>query len=411
MNQTNNSIEFTKLQAKRYILSHQYLLPPKNLAGKEGILTLIDRLGCIQFDTINVVGRNADLVLQSRISNYSSTLLEELLYKDRTLLDGWDKVASIYKSEDWPNFARQRHNLGSYYENRAEEPRKIIPEVLEFLKTKGPLSSLELKGSKKTDWAWGPTTVTRAALELLNAKGTIGIHHRVNTRRYFDLIENLIPEQILSTKDPNTTDEEYLEWHVLRRIGSLGIASIQSGEHWLGILGGRKVTDRRKFFPRLIDKGLLLPVKIEDLNSEYYIRPNDLQRFEKTKDQNPSKKISFIAPLDNLIWDRKSTKSIFDFEYVWEVYKPKKIRKYGYYVLPVLFGDEFIARIDFQYDKKSGDLTVANWWWEDGYSPEKKLLKAITDALVEFSHYLGAKTCKLSKSTMSKLPIKDVPVL
>ena len=410
MKPPNSPIQMSKTEARRFILSHQFLLPPKKLAGKSGVLTLIDRLGCIQFDTISVVGRNADLVLQARIQDYTSSLLESMLYQDRTLIDGWDKVASIFKAEDWPFFSRRRVSLGEYYENRAEEPVKMIPEILEHIKTNGPISSLELKGTKKTDWAWGPTTVTRAALELMNAQGTLGIHHRVNTRRYFDLIQNLLPENIINSDDPNRTDQEYLEWHILRRVGGLGLASIQSGEHWLGIQGGRKITERRKAIPLLIEKGLLHPVSIEGVKSEFYIRPQDFEQAQSGLAADTHRHISFIGPLDNLLWDRKMLKDVFDFEYIWEVYKPAKIRQYGYYVLPVLYGDRFIARTEFIFNKKSTELTLAKWWWEEDIQPDDQILKAATYALTHFSQYLGVKRCIIEPSLKHTLPIKDIEI-
>jgi uncharacterized protein YcaQ len=299
--------------------------------------------------------------------------------------------------------------LSKYYEDRAEEPQKIAPGVLQQIAKNGPASSLEFKDNRKTDWAWGPTSVTRASLELLYAQGLLGIHHRVNTRRYFDLIENLVPKSILSQQDPNQTEEKYLEWHILRRIGGLGIASIQSGEHWLGIRGGKKVSERRAIFPSLLEKKLLLTVTIEGLEDKtFFIRTKDYERHLLQQDAPAAPQISFIAPLDNLLWDRKLIRDIFDFEYIWEVYKPKKKRQFGYYVLPVLYGENFIARVDFQYDKKTKVLNLNNWWWEEKTSADKKMRISITDSVRKFAKYLGAEKVNTAKTAQNIIEIEVV---
>ena len=97
-----------KAQARRFLLAHHALWPPRQLEGKAGVMDYVRHVGCIQFDPINVVGCNPDLVLQSRVAGYRPVLLDELLYQDRQLVDGYDKVASIYLTADWPCFARRR---------------------------------------------------------------------------------------------------------------------------------------------------------------------------------------------------------------------------------------------------------------------------------------------------------------
>ena len=106
------ALTLSNQQARRFLLAHHRLWPPYELEGKAGALAYVRRVGCIQFDPLNIVGRNPDLVLQSRVSNYRPALLEELLYQDRRLLDGWDKNMSIYAVEDWPCFRRRREGVG-----------------------------------------------------------------------------------------------------------------------------------------------------------------------------------------------------------------------------------------------------------------------------------------------------------
>jgi uncharacterized protein YcaQ len=385
-------VSLSKLEARRFILAHHHLWPPRKLTGKQAILEFIQHLGCVQFDTINVVGRNADLVLQSRVKGYTSNLLDELLYTDRLLIDGWDKLASIYLTSDWPYFSRRRKHMSAYHYDRSEDVVDVVPEVLAAIEQHGPISSLHFKDAPKTDWFWSATSVPRAAMETLFAEGRVGISHRVNTRRSFDLIENLVPEEILAADDPNQSEEDYHDWHLHRRVGSMGLAAASSGEHWLGITNLRLAKDRAIVLDRLVQKGRILNVEVEGLNNQdLFIRTEDMDlvgEIRKAKDLPPE--MAFIAPLDNLIWNRKFIGELFEFNYVWEVYKPQKQREYGYYVLPVLYGDAFAARVDMKLDRKTNVISVLNWWWEPGFKSGEETILTARECFGEFRHYLGA---------------------
>ena len=214
-----------KTTARRFTLAHHHLWPPRKLNGKKGVIEYIRHIGSIQFDPINIVGRNPDLVLQARVKDYRPVMLDELLYKDQQLLDGWDKMASIYCLADWPNFARRRALMNKYHGDPDNIVMQVAPDVLGQIEEKGPLSPLDFKGYKKIEWSWGPTKASRASLEGLFEMGQLGVHHRVNNRRYFDLIERLISGELLAAPDPNQSDEHYQDWHILRRVGAMGLAS------------------------------------------------------------------------------------------------------------------------------------------------------------------------------------------
>ena len=177
-------VTLTKIQARRLILSYQGLRPQATLSGKEGILEYISRVGCIQFDPLNIVGHNHELVLQSRIRDFRSNLLQELLYQDRNLLDGWDKNMSIYPVEDWPFFERRRRVCLDHYMKRSEEVTKALPLVRKTIENRGPISSKDLGLNQSIGWSWAPTRLARAVLESMYFWGELVVHHRVGTRKY-----------------------------------------------------------------------------------------------------------------------------------------------------------------------------------------------------------------------------------
>ncbi len=380
----------SKAEARRFLVSHQKLWPPRSQTGKQGILDVFRHLGCIQFDPINVVGRNPDLVLQARIAGYRPTLLESLLYEDRLLWDGWDKQAALYPVEDWPFFARRREKMGAWHEKSRRGHMHAVDGILEAIDAKGPHSSLEFKDLGTIDWAWGrPASVARAALEALFEMGRLGVAHRTGSRRYYDLVERLVSPEVLNRPDPHATVEAYQAWHVLRRIGGLGLASTRAGEYWLGILGV-KSPERRRILGQLMVGGAVERVQVEGLpQATYFVRREDLCYLESPPAPGRiTPGAAFLGPLDNLLWDRRRLKDLFNFEYKWEVYTPVKARQYGYYVLPVLVGDALIARVEFGYDKKARELTLVNWWWEPGFELDEEREQALIDCFRAFCEYL-----------------------
>jgi uncharacterized protein YcaQ len=390
-------LTLTKRQACRLLLAHQGLWPPYGLGGKSGVLDIIRRVGCIQFDPLNIVGRNPDLILQARVADFSPEMLEELLYEDRKLVEGWDKMMSIYCVEDWPFFCRRRQEARQHPGKRFEAVRPIVPRVRQEIEACGPLSSIDLDFDQTVDWPWGPTRSARAALESLYWCGELVIHHRVNTRRVYDLASRHISEELLSAPDPHETKEQYLDWYVLRRIGSVGLLWDKAGNAWLG--SGVNSKERKAALKRLSKQGQVEEICVEGIGFPVHMRGEDKAIFEAVlNSQAPMPRAAILAPLDNLLWDRCFIEELFGFSYVWEVYKPVAERQYGYYVLPVLYGDRFVARVEPGRDKENGAVIVKNWWWEPGVTPSEAMQAVLSDCFGRFLNYLGAEDLQVEEA-------------
>ena len=397
-----NQLTINQQTARRFILACQGLYPPRALRGKEGILSFLDQVRSIQYDPINVVGRNPDLVLQSRVKDFRPWMVNELLYQDRLMIDSWDKMASWSLINDWPYFARYRERMVDRFGKPSEVVMTYAEEVLDQIRREGPQCSLDFKQHEKTDWAWGPTRISRAVLEALFKMGRLGVHHRVNNRRYYDLIERIMPADLLQTPDPNLELEDYQTWHVTRRIGSMGLAHSNAGEHWGGILGV-KSPERREIISKGMEAGDLYQADLKDLpGEEFFLRKEDLALLDQVQGMEVPPKAAFIAPLDNLLWDRKTLARLFDFRYRWEVYTPEKKREYGYYVLPVLYEDRFIARFDPEFDKQARIFRIRNWWWEKDLEPDPAMSEALFYCMRDFLDYLEAEEFKFSRRLLKK---------
>lgn len=379
----------SKRQARLFLLQHQRLISGGLPPGKGAIYDFVRHVGCIQYDPLSIAGHNHELVLQARIPGFVPELASELLYKDRLLIDGWDKNMSIYCTEDWPYFQRRRAMAAERYQGK-EALGAMVSHVREELTRRGPLSSLDLESTDKIDWAWAPARLSRAAMESMYYWGELSVHHRVHTRRYYDFSAKLLPGHLLDAEDPNVTPEQHFDWYVLRRIGSIGLQWNKSGDGWLGI-AGLKSKERTAAIERLLRSGSLREVRVEGVKLPLYMRTADAPGLEEillrgdtadTAGADPGADFAAaLAPLDNLLWDRELIRQLFGFTYRWEVYKPVAEREYGYYVLPLLYGDRFIARFEPVMDKKNGILNILRWWWEPGTDLSAEMIPALTAAL------------------------------
>lgn len=408
--QLRADIQVSAAQARRFLLAHHRLQTPRKLVGKQGALDYVRHVNCIQYDPINAVGQSPHLVLQSRVRNYKPSMFNELLYQDRKLMDGFDKVMSIIPVEDWPFFAEYRNYMGKRYHDReGAKTIKLMVWVAKEIEARGPLSSLDLEDETRVpSWFGNPTRASKIALDILFLSGQIVVHHRVGTRRYFELSERVLGKKLHGTPDPHASREAYRDWHVLRRIGGLGLARPSGNDQWVGIVRSKNETVRDSL-ARLHGRGEIMRVGIEEFPGQVmYIDLDDLPHLKAAAKASKSKAAaSFIAPLDNFIWDRDTIEQLFGFYYRWEVYVPEEKRMYGYYVLPVLYGDKFVARFDPSYQTATRTLTIKNWWWEKGVDKkDAAMLAAIEECLAAFVNYLGAEKIVLGGKAKTDIGLK-----
>lgn len=371
----------TNKQARTFLLLKHGLLGDYRFEGKDGIMIFIQQAGCIQFDPIDVCGRNPDLVLFSRIKKYNKQMLYDLLYKERKLVDYFDKNLAIFPIVDWPYFERERarHRLNEYSKNEIAEVRQSIKSKI---KQEGPLNSSNLDIHHKVNWYWNDTSLSRASLEHMYFTGELAIHHKKGTFKFYDLIEHCLPSHLLKQKEPHELEHDYFKWQVKRRIHSIGLLWNRASDAWLNI-HSFKAKDRIDIFSELIEEEKIVKVIVENIQFPLYCDIQDIGLLDYTL-TNPKlkKRCEFLAPLDNLMWDRKLIKAIFAFEYKWEIYTPIVDRKYGHYVLPILYGDNFIGRIEPIYDKKTKTLKVNNIWYEP-HVHETAVIKSAIDKTVQ----------------------------
>ena len=392
--------KITKQQARQFVLAKQGLIGAHRFTGKQGAYEYVRQAGCIQFDPVDVCGKNAELTLQSRVKGFKKTMLRELLYEDRLLVDYADKELSIWPVEDWPYFSSYRERsrgLGATFEGLEE----LKERALAYIHENGPVCSdtLPIEGEifwhSSMHWSgnWHKKSqAARSVLEQLYTDGELIIHHKNGSRKYYDLAEKYLPASVLNAKNPCKDDDEFMSWRVLRRIGAIGLLWDKNSTAFLGIdLNAEK---RKNILSVLTDEGKICPIEVEGFKPLFYYRSEDDQLMQEViegaADLKP--RMSFIAPLDPLMWDKALILALWDYRYAWEIYTPAAKRKYGYYTLPILFGERFVGRIEAVPDRKSYILQVKGLWWEPDFRVTKKAKVDLERTLREFAKFNECKS-------------------
>ncbi len=388
-------ITITKRQAGQFILLKQGLLGKYRFVGKNGAYDYVRQAGCIQYDPVDVCGKNAELTLQSRVKGFKKQMLHELLYKDRLLVDYADKELSIWPAEDWPYFSSYRERsleLGETFEGL----EKLKEQAITYINEHGPVcsDSLPIEGEifwhSSMHWSgnWHKKSpAARSVLEQLYTDGVLVIHHKKGSRKYYDLAKKYLPAKILESENHCKDEEDFIAWRVLRRIGAVGLLWDKNSTAFLGIdICAEK---RKKILKDLTDLGKVNAVTVEGIKQTFYYRSEDepLMQAVLEGDADLKSRMAFIAPLDPLMWDKDLVFAIWDFRYSWEIYTPAVKRKYGYYTLPILCGDKFVGRIEAVPDRKKHILQVKGLWWEEGVRQTKKLNAELDKTLKSFCKF------------------------
>lgn len=370
-------LHISREEARRFLALYHF--KPADLPG------VIDRLGTVQYDPLNPVGRNADLVFQARIPGYQVDDWQQAAYTKRILYDAWDKQACLVPVSDWPMRALVREKFRPYHDREIlEADPEGASKILAAIDEQGPLSSLEFEDRTRfgEQGSWNGSTRTKRILRSLWACGELVTHHRKGGRHYYERPQRVIPAKHFEDT-PLVDEAAYFRWIMMRRYQATGILRPTAEA---AIWSACNETPKRKLaLAQLLEAGLLTQLQIGELAGPYYVQTSALKLLHEPL-SNP--RVIFLGPLDSLLWDRRSLLQIFDFDYIWEVYKPAEQRKWGYYVLPIFYGDRFVARVDSRLEK--GVWTISNWWWEPDIIPDADLMDALRIAVENFLHYLRA---------------------
>jgi len=363
--------------ARRFLVLRHLLAPPRSLpAEPDSVLRVVDRLGSLQFDPLEVAGRNHDLILLARIAGYRREWTDHWLYEDRRLYETYNKGLSIVPTAEMPwyrlTWERNHAHLSSPGQT-FDVHAPLVEELLTRIRDEGELLPRDVGPREAIDWYWRPTNQVRAVLEGLAQSGIIGIRRREGNLRVYDLVERLFPAELLAASHPE--HEQRLHRMLSRYRGGGLIGASGNQELWVGTY--RRPGEKAELRAELIETGAIVPVAVDGLKGDRFVLPDELRILGQAERElaagappgGHEPGVAFLAPLDPLCWDRDLLRRLFDFDYIWEVYVPAAKRRWGYYVLPILYGDQIVGRIEPRIERKADTLKVLGVWWEAGFDP------------------------------------------
>lgn len=368
-----------------WLEQHLLLRPP---TGPLDVLQMVKHLGFVQIDTIQNVARAHHHIIWSRNQKYRSKMIDRHLGRGGDLFEHFTHDASMLPIEFFPMWQRrfaqleQRVGGGSSYHNQVQG-RKDQQEIIDRIRQEGPLSTeafdTKIVGEKQM-WSRPPHKQT---LDYLWYAGVLTTSHRDKFRKFYDLMENVIPPEI---RAQNLSDQAQIDWLCDAALERLGVASLSDIKKFWEAVKPKEVkewAERRR--PNI--------VRVQDAAGDWlelFASPELDETFGNLI--SPSSRMRLINPFDPAARERKRLARYFGFEYTIEIFVPEAKRIWGYYVYPLLQGDRFVGRIELRADRKLGQLSVVNFWQEGKVKWTDKRFEALEKELERFARFAGLST-------------------
>lgn len=356
--------------------------------GKAAAARTIEHLGYVQIDTISVVQRAHEHVLWTRVPGYDPAMLDLLQSRDRRVFEYWAHAAAYLPFTDFRYYLPRMGAAAGWPGNRewraANEP--FVQQVLERIRAEGPLGSSDFEhqaGDRGAWWGWKPA---KMALECLYNTGELMVTARRSFQRLYDLPERVIPA---GTDTSAPSAEEQVRHFTCRALEVLGVASLSQLRK---PFGNRRA---ESILPALLAEGEVVEVAVEGRDEPYYACPQVLERLPRAG----KRRVHILSPFDNFIIDRHRLMALFGFDYKIECYTPGAKRQYGYFALPLLWGEDLVGRVDPKADRKARVLRLKSLIFELGLADGEALLPALAAELHEYAAFNGCDEVVVEQTT------------
>jgi len=397
---TNRSAVIDARAARHFLLAGAGLLDdPDRPATRSSVRRCIEKMGFVQLDSICVLDRAHHHILRTRLKKYDAAILSRLHERDRHVFEHWTHDASYVPMTFFPMWTHRFRRAKERSIKRSEwwrqrlgpDPERLLQSVRDRVATDGPLRAGDItersSGPGEPWWGWKPE---KAALEHLWRIGEIAVTARKNFQKVYDLAESVYPALPESQRP---SEDAYIDWSCSTALSRLGVAT---PSEIAAFMHGVTTGEARAWCLRAEREGRVVPVQAGTLDAS---APRAAFAWHDWRDRlaslpPPPERVRFLSPFDPAIRDRARAQRLFGFDYRFEAFVPAAQRTYGYYVLPVLCGDELIARMDARLDRASGTLEVPGFWWERAADRNRR--RTVRDAVAEFALELGADTVRMT---------------
>ena len=400
-------IHISQQTARRFVLGKQGLWPGRRWKGKHGTIVALNACEAVQLDPLNITARSQDLVLHSRVLDYKIDYLQQVLYKDRKFFDygGWLAVYPMSELPYW-RLHMERRSHAKRVEDFVFKHHEVFDFVRDELRKRGPLGNRDFEGKALGSWNYRGRKEEALALYDMWISGELMMHHRDGFNRVYDFRENIAPKEY----DYVASVEEAEEYFARKMVAFMGLKreGNMRGEmhHYMREI--YSPAEMKSLLERWKESGMFTQVQIGDGRETYVVLSEDIPRLESLengkvpKGWNPKEtttldEVTFLSSLD-VVSARGRAKKLFDFDYKWEVYVPAHKRRWGYYVLPILYGDDLVARLDPKLDRSTMTLQINGFWYEeDAPIKDDRFANALAKGLARFAKFLEAKQMSISK--------------
>lgn len=368
--------------------------------GKDAVLKTVEHLGYLQIDTLSIVERAHHHTLWTRIPDYQTAYLDELV-EERKVFEYWFHAASYLPMKDFRFVLPQMLNVKQSETHYYNADPKVMKYVLDTIRAEGPKKARDFENETKRAGSWWSWKPTKIALERLFLQGDLMISRRNGMQKTYDLTENVLPKSINTTLP---TDLEFAEYLVKTYLNAYGFTTVKQITHLkTGELIRRNVD---KVLKSMLQARTIQLINIENRPPVFVYK--DL--LEKSLNRTASS-IRLLSPFDNSIIHRDRVKQFFDFDYKIECYTPKEKRQFGYFCLPILFGDTFIGRVDCKAHRKEKEFELIHLHIENTKIDIELWINPFLELVKNFATFNNCENLKLTKVSPIKLTDKIRQVL
>jgi uncharacterized protein len=388
-------------------------LTPANIDGlvpdSRAIAGVAARLGCIQIDTIHKVRRSHYLTLWSRIGHYDPGDFDRLIYSndDRRFFEYWLHAACIIPLSEYryrlPLMQRFRENgfSGDRFWHLKAENLEMMQRVMQKIRDEGGVRTSDFDGPRpgiQGWWSWKPAKIV---LEYLFWRGDLMIASREKFQRLYDLTERVLPHWV-DTSHP--APGELARHQIEQAVRAFGVCQASNIKDFVYDIQQQTAKETIR---ELLKEGTLIEIEARLAGGKscpLLIHRDDMLTLDQIADGTiQARRCTFLSPFDGIFWPKKRDRLLWNFEQVLEAYKPKPLRKWGYFCMPILYGERFVGRFDPRMDRKKGILHLEAIYLEEGINPDEEMIHAISNALRDFMRFHDAANLVIERSVPGDL--------
>jgi uncharacterized protein YcaQ len=387
--------------ARRFILGKQGLWPGRRWRGVAGAEQAMRAMEYLQLDPLQIIARSQDITLYSRVLDFTPGLWEALAYEQRKFFDwgGWLAVRPMDELPYWRVIMRRERERNLRMRGIERDHAEAIVEMRAILRERGVVSNRDFAMATRTrTQSYRGRKDSALALYFLWLTGEVMTHHRERFERVYALTEAVAPAHLIRESD----EEEANRFLIKKDVSFSGLARPNRlAEAFRGYGEADRAT--KQLLGALVAGGELIEVRVESWKQTHYALGSDTVTLRelsagrvpaawKPLETTTTEETVFLAPLDH-VSARGRAKVLFGFDYVWEVYKPEHLRRFGYYALPVLWGDRLVARFDSKMDRTTSTFVILGFWLEDTvFGGDEAFADALARGFARFVKFLGAST-------------------